>query len=160
MTKAIVYVVIALVVLGTLFFIIFGGGKSSTSTPNATSTSTSTPNAPSTPGVEVLTPSGLKYVDEVVGTGERPRSGQNITVRYAGTLQNGREFDSNHGQPYTFRIGTGVVIKGWDEGIITMKVGGKRKLIIPSDLAYGAAGRPGIPPNATLNFEVELLSVK
>jgi FKBP-type peptidyl-prolyl cis-trans isomerase len=145
MTRAIVFVVIALVALGTLFFIIFSGG-SRTST--------------ATPGAEVRTPSGLRYIDEVVGTGESPRSGQTVTVHYTGTLDNGTEFDSDRGRGYPFRIGTGVVIAGWDEGILTMKVGGKRRLIVPGDLAYGAQGRPGIPPNATLNFEVELLSVK
>jgi peptidylprolyl isomerase len=154
MTKAIVIVVIAVVALGILFFIIFSGGPSSGSSGGRSSTAT--------PGVEVKTPSGLRYVDEVVGTGESPRTGQNVTVHYTGTLANGTKFESSvdRGQPFTFRIGTAVVIKGWDEGIITMKVGGKRKLIIPPDLAYGAAGRPGIPPNATLTFEIELLSLK
>ena len=85
-----------------------------------------------------------------------------VTVHYTGTLENGTKFDSSvdKGQPYPFRIGTGVVIKGWDEGIMTMKAGGKRRLIIPAELGYGAAGNPPkIPPNATLLFEVELLSV-
>jgi peptidylprolyl isomerase len=152
MTRAIVLVVIALVALGALFYIIFSGRSGSGSSTGQSSTPT--------PGIEVKTPSGLRYVDEVVGTGESPRSGENVTVHYAGTLENGKQFDSDRGRPYPFRIGTGTVIKGWDEGILTMKVGGKRKLIVPPDLAYGAQGRPGIPPNATLNFEVELLSVK
>jgi peptidylprolyl isomerase len=82
-------------------------------------------------------------------------------VHYTGVLENGTKFDSSvdRGQPYTFRIGTGTVIKGWDEGLMTMKVGGKRRLIVPSHLGYGAAGRPGIPPNATLIFDVELMGV-
>lgn len=106
--------------------------------------------------------SGLKYRDIVEGTGESPRPGKLVTVHYTGTFTNGEKFNSSvdTGIPYTFPIGRGRVIKGWDEGIMTMKVGGKRKLIIPPDLAYGATGREGIPPNATLLFEVELLSVE
>jgi len=113
------------------------------------------------PGGEVTTPSGLRYVDEVVGSGDSPKLGQNVTVHYTGTLENGTKFDSSvdRGQPFNFRIGTHAVIQGWDEGIMTMKVGGKRRLTVPANLAYGAAGRPGIPPNATLIFEVELLGV-
>jgi FKBP-type peptidyl-prolyl cis-trans isomerase len=113
-------------------------------------------------GDEVTTPTGLKYTDEVVGTGPSPTTGSKVTVHYTGTLENGTKFDSSvdSNQPYTFMIGTGSVIKGWDEGVMTMKVGGKRKLVIPPNLAYGAAGRPGIPPNSTLNFDVELLGVK
>jgi len=111
----------------------------------------------------VTTPSGLKYIDEVVGTGPSPQKGQQVTVHYVGTLEDGKKFDSSRdrNQPFTFTIGVGQVIKGWDEGVMSMKVGGKRKLIIPPDLGYGSRGAPpAIPPNATLTFEVELLSVK
>ncbi|MGH9762634.1 MAG: FKBP-type peptidyl-prolyl cis-trans isomerase [Blastocatellia bacterium] len=114
-------------------------------------------------GSEVTTPSGLKYVDEVVGNGPSPAKGQRVTVNYRGTLENGSQFDSSYDrhQPFSFTIGTGGVIKGWDEGVMTMKVGGKRKLTIPSDLGYGVNGMPPkIPPNANLIFEVELLSVQ
>lgn len=109
------------------------------------------------------TPSGLQYRDEVVGTGDAPKAGQQVTVHYTGTLTNGKKFDSSRDrkQPFTFIIGVGQVIKGWDEGVMSMKVGGRRILTIPSDLAYGSRGAAGvIPPNATLVFDVELLSVQ
>jgi peptidylprolyl isomerase len=106
---------------------------------------------------EITTPSGLKYVDVKVGDGATPETGQSIKVKYAGTLENGQKFDSG---TFDFRVGTGEVIKGWDEGLITMKVGGSRKLIIPPDLGYGARGAGNvIPPNATLLFDVELLKI-
>lgn len=109
------------------------------------------------------TASGLKYEDEVVGTGASPETGRRVTVHYTGTLVNGTKFDSSkdRGQPYTFVIGVGQVIKGWDEGVMTMKVGGKRLLYIPSNLAYGSRSpSPAIPPNSDLIFEVELLGVQ
>ena len=111
----------------------------------------------------VTTPSGLKYVELVEGTGETPKTGQTVNVHYIGTLENGTKFDSSRdrGQPFSFTIGKGQVIKGWDEGLSTMKVGGRRTLTIPPDLGYGARGAGGvIPANATLIFDVELLGVK
>lgn len=110
----------------------------------------------------VTTPSGLKYIDIQEGTGATPTTGQTVTVHYTGTLEDGTKFDSSRdrGRPFSFKIGVGQVIKGWDEGVGTMKVGGRRQLIIPPDLGYGARGAGGvIPPNATLNFDVELLKI-
>jgi FKBP-type peptidyl-prolyl cis-trans isomerase len=114
-------------------------------------------------GQEVTTASGLKYVDEVVGSGAEAKSGQTAVVHYTGWLLDGKKFDSSkdRGQPFSFPLGGGRVIKGWDEGVAGMKVGGKRTLIIPASLGYGAAGAGGvIPPNATLRFEVELLDLR
>lgn len=112
---------------------------------------------------EVTMPSGLKYVDQVVGTGEVAVAGKTANVHYTGWLENGKKFDSSvdRGQPFSFPLGAGRVIKGWDEGVQGMKVGGKRKLTIPSDLGYGSRGAGGvIPPNATLIFDVELLGIR
>jgi peptidylprolyl isomerase len=113
-------------------------------------------------GKQVTTPSGLKYVDVKVGNGASPVKGKQVKVHYTGTLENGKKFDSSvdRNEPFAFVIGVGQVIPGWDEGVMSMKVGGKRKLTIPSKLGYGERGAGGvIPPNATLLFDVELLDV-
>lgn len=111
----------------------------------------------------VTTPSGLKYIDVQEGDGASPTTGQTVTVHYTGTLEDGTKFDSSkdRNRSFSFKIGVGQVIKGWDEGVATMKVGGRRTLIIPSELGYGARGAGNvIPPYSTLIFDVELLSVK
>lgn len=109
------------------------------------------------------TSSGLKYIDEVVGGGASPAPGKRVRVHYTGTLTDGTKFDSSvdRGTPFDFTIGVGQVISGWDEGVMSMKVGGKRRLFIPSALGYGSRGAGGvIPPNADLVFDVELLDVR
>jgi FKBP-type peptidyl-prolyl cis-trans isomerase FkpA len=111
----------------------------------------------------ITTPSGLKYEELVEGTGTEARPGDSVEVHYTGWLTDGTKFDSSldRGSPFGFSLGAGRVIKGWDEGVAGMKVGGKRKLTIPPQLGYGARGAGGvIPPNAELVFEVELLKVR
>ena len=113
-------------------------------------------------GVEVTTSSGLQYVELTVGSGAIAQVGHTVIVHYTGRLENGKQFDSSvdRGQPFSFPLEAGRVIKGWDEGVQGMKVGGKRKLIIPANLGYGARGAGSvIPPHATLIFEVELLGL-
>jgi peptidylprolyl isomerase len=129
--------------------------------------STSIATAEDKPKPMVKTASGLEYSDTVEGTGPAPKSGQTCVMHYTGWLREngtkGRKFDSSvdRGSPFEFPLGMGRVIKGWDEGVASMKVGGKRTLIIPAELGYGARGAGGvIPPNATLIFDVELLGVK
>jgi FKBP-type peptidyl-prolyl cis-trans isomerase len=111
----------------------------------------------------VTTKSGLKYEELNEGTGPAAKAGDTVEVHYTGWLTDGKKFDSSldRGRPFSFNLGAGRVIKGWDEGVAGMKVGGKRTLVIPPDLGYGARGAGGvIPPNARLTFEVELLGVK
>ncbi|NJL21304.1 MAG: FKBP-type peptidyl-prolyl cis-trans isomerase [Leptolyngbyaceae cyanobacterium SM1_3_5] len=129
------------------------------------STSETTPETASpesaTPEAATTTDSGLQYVDLVEGTGAVPRAGQTVYVHYTGTLEDGTKFDSSRdrNRPFSFRLGAGQVIRGWDEGISTMRVGGRRQLVIPPDLGYGSRGVGPIPPNSTLVFDVELLRI-
>ncbi len=112
---------------------------------------------------EIKTPTGLCYQDTVVGKGQQAKSGDTVKVHYTGNLLNGIKFDSSRDrkEPFEFKLGAGHVIKGWDEGIQGMCIGGKRTLTIPADLAYGSRGAGGIiPPDATLKFDVELLEIK
>lgn len=159
-----------LIFAGMLFVVLsFGTMSRIFSSPAPTNAPTATP----TPAVVekdkdtgkpiVTTPSGLKYVDLVVGTGAAVKTGDQIAVNYEGKLIDGTKFDSSYdrGQPIVFVLGIGQVIKGWDEGLSTMKVGGKRKLIIPPQLGYGMQGQGNvIPANATLIFKVELVAIK
>jgi peptidylprolyl isomerase len=118
---------------------------------------------PSVEGDTITTESGLRYIDITVGDGASPTQGQTCVMHYTGWLPDGTKFDSSRDRdtPFPFAIGAGRVIRGWDEGVATMNVGGRRLLIIPGDLAYGPSGRPPrIPPNATLVFDVELLEVQ
>lgn len=110
----------------------------------------------------VTTSTGLMYEDQTVGSGDAAKVGDRVSVHYTGTFSDGNKFDSSldRGQPFSFPLGAGRVIKGWDEGVAGMKVGGKRKLVIPYNLAYGINGRPpAIPPKAELTFVVELLAI-
>ncbi|MEO6061443.1 MAG: FKBP-type peptidyl-prolyl cis-trans isomerase [Thermoflexales bacterium] len=109
------------------------------------------------------TESGLEYTDDVVGAGAQPKRGDIVIVHYSGYLDDGTKFDSSvdRKSPFEFTLGVGQVIKGWDEGVASMRVGGKRKLLIPSELGYGRHGAGGvIPPNARLTFDVELLGIR
>ncbi|HSW47519.1 MAG TPA: FKBP-type peptidyl-prolyl cis-trans isomerase, partial [Candidatus Saccharimonadales bacterium] len=149
-------ILIGLVVLAVFVYFAFGlNGKSSDAPQVDTTIKTNTDVAPVT--------DKLKIEDIQIGTGSAEvKSGDNISINYTGTLTDGTKFDSSYdrGTPFETQIGVGQVIKGWDEGVIGMKVGGKRKLTIPPDLGYGAQGQGSIPPNSTLIFEVELMGIK
>lgn len=173
-------IVVVIIIAGAASIFLLSNTKTTSSNLNLNQLLTQTPPTTTAPTNVIISPAvspaatsagtaniqtmsdGLQIQDETVGTGQEVKSGDTVTVNYIGTLTNGQKFDSSYdrNQPFTTQIGVGQVIKGWDEGIVGMKVGGKRKLIIPPSLGYGAQAAGSIPPNSTLIFEVELLSVK
>jgi len=160
----------AVLIAAALVLAVFGGEGDGGAEPavQASPTAQPTPTAvdtgpPAVSGEPTVTATGLKFIDTTVGTGETPTPGQTLVVNYTGWLSDGgTKFDSSldRGTPFEFVLGAGGVIAGWEEGLASMKVGGKRRLLIPPELAYGEAGRGSIPPNAQLTFDVELVEVK
>jgi len=161
-TSIILFVILAVAIIALGAW--YGGQSSTTSQPSVQGDTGQAANANTTSTTMDQTANGLQIKDVVVGTGTVAENGSVASVLYTGTLDDGTVFDASarHGnQPFSFTVGAGQVIRGWDLGIRGMKVGGKRELTIPPDLGYGAQGAAGaIPPNATLHFTVELLSVK
>jgi peptidylprolyl isomerase len=149
MSKKAFWVILGVLVLGLIYALFFSGNKTATESKNM--------------DTNIVTESGKLIIEDIkAGEGREIKSGDTVVIHYTGTLENGTKFDSSvdRGQPFTTQIGVGQVIKGWDEGVPGMKVGGKRKLVIPPDLAYGDRAIGSIPPNSTLIFEVELLEIK
>lgn len=166
MTKNILIITIIVILVGlVVWYLMYKNGQIKNDiygSPSPTPMPTPTPTAQESPGPVNQLPGGLKIQDIVVGTGQEAKAGKTLSVNYVGTLEDGTKFDSSidRGEPFSFVLGAGQVIKGWDQGFAGMKVGGKRILVIPPSLGYGSSGAGGvIPPNATLVFEVELVSI-
>ncbi len=160
--KSVLISVITLVVIGLIVFFIFKLDKSKDNNTKSTSTQNKQEQTMNTNDTNTNADSGLKIEDIKVGTGEQAKAGDTLNVKYTGTLTDGTVFDStdNHGgEPFSFTVGQGQVIQGWDEGLIGMKVGGTRKLTIPADLGYGSQAVGSIPANSTLIFTIELVSI-
>ncbi len=157
MTTRILAVVAAIAVIGLIIggVVFFNHSTGNSNSSSGDASATPTPSAAADSGQ-------LQSTDEVVGTGAEAVAGKKVTVNYVGTLANGAKFDSSYdrNQPFSFNLGAGEVIKGWDQGVAGMKVGGKRKLVIPPSLGYGSMANGSIPANSTLTFEVELLNVQ
>ncbi len=153
--KQIFLVIVLVIAISGIYFIVKNPKNNKASEVN--------PNTPAANTPKTYEIQGMKIEVLKEGTGESSKNGARVTVHYVGTLENGTKFDSSidRGTPFSFALGAGQVIRGWDLGVLGMKVGEKRKLTIPSNLAYGETGTPGgpIPPNATLIFEVELLGI-
>jgi peptidylprolyl isomerase len=167
--KRFVVVVVLVAGLGLVATVAACGGNDAEASPTPSASLAQSPSGtqaaggpPAVSGEPTTTASGLQFIDVKVGDGASPQTGQTVVVHYTGWLANGTKFDSSvdRGQPFSFVIGTGQVIKGWDEGVATMKVGGKRRLIIPPELGYGANDYGPIPGNAQLIFDVELIQIK
>lgn len=150
--KLVGYVVVVILIGGIIGYLLISHAPSNTNIMNDTQNTTS----------QAPTEGKLKIEDIKVGTGPEVKSGDTVVINYTGTLTDGTKFDSSydHGQPFETQIGVGRVIKGWDEGVVGMKVGGKRRLTIPPDLGYGSQAVGSIPPNSTLIFDVELMGIK
>lgn len=148
-------IILCLIALGIFVYFIFGLNQSTSDNPTPTPT-------PALAMTAETNPADLKVEDIIIGTGQEVIPGDTVVIHYAGTLPDGTKFDNSYdrGEPYETQIGVGSVIKGWDLGVVGMKVGGKRKLTIPPSLGYGEMGSGQIPPNATLIFELELVDIK
>jgi peptidylprolyl isomerase len=146
--------------LGLVFFMLEACSENATPAPLIISPANSP--VPTITGSVVRLPSGLKYIEVRTGSGNEAKIGKQVTIEYTGYLTNGYKFDStlDHGQPYTFKLGEGMHLKGLEEGITGMRVGGERRLIIPPELGYGSRGKDPVPPEATLIFDVDLLKAK
>jgi len=160
MTKNFFIFLVLILFVAAAAWLLFKKGESADNK-SSLLTNSSSPSPSASTGTTTM-PNGLQIQDIIIGTGAAAKAGDLVTVHYVGTLTNGQKFDSSRdrGQPFQFILGTGMVIKGWDQGVAGMKVGGKRKLVIPAELGYGAQANGPIPANSTLIFEVELLDTK